>query len=166
VALSASNGEGSGLVVPGTGIMLNNMLGEEDLNPGGFNNWACNRRMTSMMAPSILLMPGNRSVALGSGGSNRLRTAILQVILNLTDCSMTPDEAVNNPRIHYENGKLSIEDGFSAGELEGLIRDYPDHKIWNGKNLFFGGVHVAGRSGENFYGAGDPRRGGVSVILE
>ncbi|TVQ12013.1 MAG: Gamma-glutamyltranspeptidase [Balneolaceae bacterium] len=165
-ALSASNGEGSGLVVPGTGIMLNNMLGEEDLNPGGFNNWACNRRMTSMMAPSILLMPGNRSVALGSGGSNRLRTAILQVILNLTDLAMPPDEAVNSPRIHYENGILSIEDGFSAGDLEELIRDYPGHKIWNGKNLFFGGVHVAGRSGDNFYGAGDPRRGGVSVILE
>jgi gamma-glutamyltranspeptidase / glutathione hydrolase len=165
-ALSASNGEGSGLVVPGTGIMLNNMLGEEDLNPGGFGKWARNRRMTSMMAPSILLMPGNRSAALGSGGSNRLRTAILQVILNLTDRGMTSAEAVNHPRIHYENGKLSVEDGYSPDELDELIGKYPDHKIWNGKNLFFGGVHVAGRSGESFFGAGDPRRGGVSITLD
>jgi gamma-glutamyltranspeptidase / glutathione hydrolase len=164
-ALSASNGEGSGLVVPGTGIMLNNMLGEEDLNPGGFGNWACNSRMTSMMAPSILLMPGNKSVALGSGGSNRLRTAILQVILNLTDRGMTSAEAVNNPRIHYENGTLSVEEGFSADELNELTGEYPDHKIWNSKNLFFGGVHVAGQAGENFFGAGDPRRGGVSLTL-
>ncbi|MFU8859271.1 MAG: gamma-glutamyltransferase family protein [Cyclonatronaceae bacterium] len=162
-ALSASNGEGSGLVVPGTGVMLNNMLGEEDLNPGGFDKWACNRRMTSMMAPSILLMPDNRSVALGSGGSNRLRTAILQVILNLTDRGMAPVEAVNHPRIHYENGLLSAENGFSAADLDDLLREYPVHKVWNGKNLFFGGVHVAGRSGKNFIGAGDPRRGGVAV---
>jgi gamma-glutamyltranspeptidase / glutathione hydrolase len=164
-ALSASNGEGSGLVVPGTGIMLNNMLGEEDLNPGGFDSWTCNRRMTSMMAPSILLMPGNRSVALGSGGSNRLRTAILQVILNLTDRGMSPAEAVNHPRIHYENGMLSVEEGFSDDELDDLTGEYPVHKIWSGKNLFFGGVHIAGRSGNGFFGAGDPRRGGVSVTL-
>lgn len=164
-ALSASNGEGSGLVVPGTGVMLNNMLGEEDLNPGGFDSWTCNRRMTSMMAPTILMMPGNRNVALGSGGSNRLRTAILQVILNLTDRGMSPVEAVNHPRIHYENGMLSVEDGFSDDELDDLTGEYPVHKVWSGKNLFFGGVHIAGSSDDSFSGAGDPRRGGASVTI-
>ncbi|NCF83641.1 MAG: Gamma-glutamyltranspeptidase, partial [Proteobacteria bacterium] len=84
-SLTVSNGEGSGYVVPGTGIVMNNMLGEEDLNPGGFQRWPEGHRMTSMMAPTLLEWPDGDTVALGSGGSNRLRTAILQVLLNLID---------------------------------------------------------------------------------
>jgi len=84
-ALTVSNGEGNGYVIPGTGVMLNNMLGEEDLNPEGFHRWPTAHRMTSMMAPTILLERDGRTVATGSGGSNRIRTAILQVLLNLVE---------------------------------------------------------------------------------
>ena len=106
--LTASNGEGCGHMIPDTGVMLNNMLGEEDLNPDGFYRWPANRRMTSMMAPTLVISPQGRKISLGSGGSNRLRTAILQEQVNNIDFDRTFDEAVNNPRIHFENDQLRM----------------------------------------------------------
>ena len=101
-SLTLSNGEGSGRVVPGTGVVLNNMLGEEDLNPGGFHRWPPGHRMASMMAPTALRWPDGRLVATGSGGSNRIRSAVLQMIVNLVDHGMDVDSAVRAPRIHVE----------------------------------------------------------------
>lgn len=164
-SLTTSNGEGCGHVVPDTGIMLNNMLGEEDLNPLGLHRWPPDRRMTSMMAPSIAFLPYQRQVALGSGGSNRLRTAILQVLLNLIDFTMPLEEAVNSPRIHYERGYLSLEGGFAGGELQMLLRHYPQHKLWPTCNLFFGGVHCVEKRAGEFSGIGDQRRGGVARVI-
>lgn len=164
-SLTSSNGEGSGVMIPGTGVMLNNMLGEEDLNPGGFHSWQENQRMTSMMAPAILDLPGGMRVALGSGGSNRIRTAMLQVLSNLADFGMAPAEAVGSPRIHYEDGLLNAERGFENGAVSGLKKQYPNLKTWKEKSLFFGGVQVVSRGPNGFSGAGDERRGGVSVIV-
>ena len=164
-SMTSSNGEGSGVMIPGTGVMLNNMLGEEDLNPGGFNNWQTGQRMTSMMAPAIVKLPDGRRVALGSGGSNRIRTAMMQILTNLIDFDMTPGEAVSSPRIHYEEGLMNIEGGFEGDVIAGITKQYPDHKIWKEKNLFFGGAHVAGSGPKGFSGAGDERRGGVSIIV-
>ena len=161
-ALTVSNGEGCGHVVPGTGIMLNNMLGEEDLHPDGFDAWPENSRISSMMAPSVLLDADGRATALGSGGSNRLRTAILQVLLNMIDLGMAPEPAVTAPRIHYERGLLNVEGGFDDTTVEALTAAYPNHQLWPRHNLFFGGTHVATCSGG---GAGDPRRGGVAVAV-
>ena len=79
-AMTLSNGEGSGCLIPGTGIMTNNMLGEEDINPAGIDNWQPDRRLGSMMAPTLVLGEGYQ-VALGSGGSNRIRSAIVQVLV-------------------------------------------------------------------------------------
>ncbi|MGR9073122.1 MAG: gamma-glutamyltransferase [Gammaproteobacteria bacterium] len=164
-SLTTSNGEGCGRFAPGTGIMLNNMLGEEDLNPRGFHAWNLNQRMTSMMAPCIAALPDGRQIALGSGGSNRLRTAILQVLLNLIDFGMPLDEAVNAPRLHCEGGLLSVEGGFHPDELKSLLKDYPNHKLWDGKNLFFGGTHSALMGNGQFAGVGDPRRGGCAAVV-
>lgn len=162
-SLTSSNGEGSGVMIPGTGVMLNNMLGEEDLNPGGFNNWQAGQRMTSMMAPAIVRMPDGTRAALGSGGSNRIRTTMIQVLMNLIDFGMTPDEAVSSPRIHNEDGLINIEGGFDDDVITKLVKEYHDHKIWKEKNLFFGGAHVVSIGPNGFSGAGDERRGGVSV---
>jgi gamma-glutamyltranspeptidase/glutathione hydrolase len=107
-SLTLSNGEGCGHVLPVTGIMLNNMLGEEDLNPEGFHRWGEDLRLSSMMAPTLAEHAG-RLIALGSGGSNRLRTAILQVLCNLIDLGLSPEASVAAPRIHLERGKISIE---------------------------------------------------------
>ncbi len=159
--LSFSNGEGCGEIVPGAGLMLNNMLGEEDLVPQGFHRWPLNQRMTSMMAPSMLLFPDGRLVATGSGGSKRIRSAILHVILNLIDYGTSVEEAVNRPRIFLENGHLSVEGGYDAVQVERLVERYPEHRVWDDVNLFFGGAHTVERRAGGFDGAGDPRRAGV-----
>jgi gamma-glutamyltranspeptidase/glutathione hydrolase len=163
-AMTVSNGEGCGYLIPGTGIMLNNMLGEEDLQPGGFHQWRENRRMTSMMSPTLVTLGDARCMALGSGGSNRIRTALMQVISNRVDFAMTPERAVEVPRIHCERGQLDIEPGYSAETLAQLLGLYPDGNIWHERNLFFGGVHAVERDGGHFHGVGDPRRGGVSRL--
>ena len=165
-SLSISNGEGSAYIVPGTGIMLNNMLGEADINVGGFHQRPQDVRMSSMMAPSLIVGDGGEMVAMGSGGSNRIRTALLQVMLNLRAFAMPLAQAVGSARVHFEDGLLSIEGQFGEVESAALARAFPDAKVWAERNMFFGGVHAVrfepatGR----FDGAGDPRRGGVAVI--
>jgi gamma-glutamyltranspeptidase/glutathione hydrolase len=164
--MSLSNGEGCGHVVPGTGIMLNNMLGEEDLNPGGFHSWPPGRRMTSMMSPSLMTLADGRLVALGSGGSNRIRTAVLQVMHNVIDHGMSLDEAVNAPRVHFERGLLNIEGGFSDATTDELMERFPACHVWEDRNLFFGGVHaVSYHPASGFDGAGDARRCGLTIAV-
>lgn len=161
-SLTASNGEGCAYVLPGTGIMLNNMLGEEDLNPGGFHRWRPGARLASMMSPTVVEKPDGTRYALGSGGSNRIRSAITQVLVNLLDFELPPGEAVSAPRIHLEGELLSIEHGYPAPTLEALKAAAPRSHAWPDLNLFFGGVHtVSVGHGGWFDGAGDPRRGGV-----
>ena len=165
-SMTVSNGEGCGSMVTHTGIMLNNMLGEQDLNLDGFHRWNENQRMTSMMAPSLIRKPDGTLVATGSGGSNRIRTALLQVVMNLVHFDMDVATAVKNPRIHLEADKLSVEGGFSADQVDRLTADFPNHEVWQDLNLFFGGAHtVMARHGE-FAGVGDPRRGGVCRVVE
>ncbi len=164
-AMTVSNGEGCGTIVPGTGIMLNNMLGEEDLNPGGFHQWHADQRMTSMMSPGIINRSDGVMVALGSGGSNRIRTAILQTIINLIDFDMPLAAAVASARVHFENDFLNIEPGYQGAVLEKLVADYPDNKCWDELSLFFGGVHAVQYDGYEFSGVGDTRRGGVAKTV-
>jgi gamma-glutamyltranspeptidase/glutathione hydrolase len=136
------------------------MLGEEDLNPQGFHRWSEDVRVSSMMAPAVA-EHGDRLIALGSGGSNRLRTAILQTLSNLVDFGMSAAEAVAAPRIHIERGRASMEPGFAPAAIEALTAEWPDHHLWEQANLFFGGCHTVVRDQNGFDGAGDPRRGGV-----
>lgn len=164
-SLTSSNGEGSGVMIPGTGIMLNNMLGEQDLNPGGFHSWQPNERVTSMMAPGILKMNGDTSIAFGSGGSNRIRTAILQLLMHVIDYEMPLKDAVNAPRIHIEDNLLNSEVNLNKKEYSGLRKFYPNQKIWGKKSLYFGGAHSVGRWPKGFSGAGDVRRGGVGRVV-
>ncbi len=165
-SMTTSNGEGSAYVIPGTGIMLNNMLGEEDINPRGFHRGPPGQRLSSMVSPT-LIFGDDSGMAMGSGGSNRIRTAMLQVLLNLIDFRASLRTAVNRPRIHFENGLLSIEPGFAAAELACLEQRFPQQKLWHERSLFFGGVHVAGGDAAHrrFHGAGDPRRGGAALVV-
>jgi gamma-glutamyltranspeptidase/glutathione hydrolase len=166
-SVTTSNGEGSAYVVPNTQIMLNNMLGEADLHPQGFHQWQPNQRISSMMAPTILLQGGQPKIVLGSGGSNRIRTAILQVMINLLDAGMPLETAVNAPRLHWEQGTLHLEPGHSPTSLQQLNRAKLGQICpWQQQNMFFGGVHAATVNGQGeFQGAGDPRRGGSAIAL-
>jgi gamma-glutamyltranspeptidase/glutathione hydrolase len=165
-SVTCSNGSCSGVVPPGTGIHLNNMLGEEDLNPFGFNRHAPGTRVTSMMAPTVVLRDGEIELALGSGGSNRLRSAILQAITYVIDHGMDIEEAVGRGRMHYEGGILHVEGDFDDAALGDLERRGYQLLRWKDVNLFFGGVHAVYRdpvTGE-LSGAGDPRRDGAAVV--
>jgi gamma-glutamyltranspeptidase/glutathione hydrolase len=164
-AVSLSNGEGCGRLWPGTGIHLNNMLGEEDLNPRGFHRWPAGTRMGSMMAPTAAALPDGRRLALGSGGSNRLRSAILQVLLNLADFHLPLAEAVAAPRLHVERGAADVEPGYSDAALAALAAEVERITVWEGPNLFFGGVHAVERNAQGRLNAvGDARRGGVGQV--
>ncbi len=164
-AATVSNGEGCGHMIPGTGIMLNNMLGEEDLNPHGLGAWPNNRRMSSMMAPAALHLPGGDMAIVGSGGSNRIRTAILQVLINMVDFGMDARAAVEAPRLHQEGKHLDFEALVSREAAATLARAFPDYRAWPTRNMFFGGVHTVVRTPSGaLFGAGDPRRAGVCVV--
>jgi gamma-glutamyltranspeptidase / glutathione hydrolase len=164
-SVTISNGEGSSYIVPGTGIMLNNMLGEADLNPLGFHQWECDRRISSMMSPTIVLKEGTPELVLGSGGSNRIRTAILQVISNLLDFDLSIEEAVTSPRVHWENDIFNIEPISRPEIVEQLqLPQATQVVLWQQQNMFFGGVHAVRKnaSGE-MEGSGDPRREGIAI---
>ena len=167
VAVSLSNGEGNGYVVGKFGFMLNNMLGEEDLAPDGLGAWHEGVRLSSMMAPTVITERDGSVTALGTGGSNRIRTAILQVAVNLLDRGMRLDEAVEAPRLHVEKcGTLSIEPGFTEAEQAALLALAPEAHAWPAQNLFFGGVHSARRRPNgSVEGAGDPRRRGQAIVV-
>lgn len=165
-SLSVSNGEGSAYVLPGTGIILNNMLGEAGLLPDGVAAaWPRDSRLSSMMTPAIVRDAAGGTTALGSGGSNRIRTAMLQALLNVLAFDMRPQEAVAAPRLHCEEAILSVEPGFAEDAVAAAAADLQIAN-WPAQNLFFGGVHMVRRSATGaFEGAGDARRGGVACTV-
>jgi gamma-glutamyltranspeptidase / glutathione hydrolase len=186
-SVTCTNGEGSGVVVPGTGIHLNNVMGEEDLSPLGFHTHPAGRRMPSMMAPSVVLLAGRPEASsisgrrrsprapgagrrspigggvelvLGSAGSNRIRSAILQTIVGVVDHGLSVEQAVRAPRVHFEDGIVYHEPGLEPDHARLPAREVVR---FHDLNLFFGGVQAVQRSGGELRGAGDPRRGGVAV---
>jgi gamma-glutamyltranspeptidase / glutathione hydrolase len=167
VSVTCSNGTGSGVLVPGTGVHLNNMLGEEDLNPLGYHMHQPGTRVTSMMAPTLVLNERAIELTVGSAGSNRIRSAILQVIRYVVDEGMSVHEAVRAGRLHHEHGILHAEPGFDGAALDELDRRGYNTVRWRGLNLFFGGTQAARRdpSTGELSGAGDPRRGGAAVVV-
>jgi len=170
IGMTLTNGEGCGRVLPGTGIQINNLLGEADINPRGFHTDPPGTHMATMMAPTIATHPGGDIAALGSGGSNRLRNAIMMTLCNLIEYGASPLDAVLAPRLHLEAAQdgfeLNIEDADQqAGVLDQLREVFPRSTLFPGRNMFFGGVHSAFVLDGNVYGVGDPRRGGQSVLL-
>lgn len=156
--VTATNGEGSAVVVPGTGMHINNVMGEEDLSPLGFHRHPPGGRLPSMMAPTVVERGGEVELVLGSAGSNRIRSALLQTIVGVVDHGLDAAAAVGAPRAHFEAGVVYHEPGIDLSELPGrsVVRF---HEL----NLFFGGVQAVQRRDGELIGAGDPRRGGVAV---
>lgn len=163
-SVTTSNGASSGIVVPGTGIHLNNMLGEQDLNPLGFHKHPPGRRLPSMMAPTAVLRDGVPEIVLGSAGSNRIRSAITQTIVRVIDNGMHVREAVEAPRVHYEDGIIYAEPGIDVSAIGPTSHGLAPFR---NLDLFFGGVQAVQRDRDGrLWGAGDPRRGGAAVAVE
>jgi gamma-glutamyltranspeptidase/glutathione hydrolase len=164
-SLTASTGAGSGVVVPGTGIHLNNMLGEYDLNPSGVDA-SPGRRLTSMMAPSIVLRGSSPRLVVGSAGSIRLRGAILQLVVNVVRHGMPVEEAIAAPRVHVDDGHGHCEGGADQPELDRLERLGYELIRWRRRNLYFGGAAaVEVREDGSLHAAGDSRRGGHGIVV-
>ncbi len=165
-SVTCSAGSASGVIVPGTGVHLNNMLGEQDLNPLGFHRYPPGRRMPSMMSPTIVLGSGpSRSpeLAVGSAGSNRIRSAVLQTIVRCVDDGMRAQDAIDAPRLHYEDEIVYAEPGI---DVEALERAGWTVSRFRDRNLFFGGAQAVMRVGpDGFSGGGDPRRGGAAIVV-
>ncbi len=164
-SFSASTGCGSGVIVPGTGVQMNNMLGEPDLNPPG-KTARPGTRLTSMMAPSILLEDGRPRLVVGSAGSIRLRAAIVQIVLRVVDDGLSAEEAIDAPRVHLDEEVLQLEGGIEESVAADLEEAGYAVNRWTERNLYFGGASaVAVRADGELEAAGDPRRGGAGLVV-
>src|ERR687893_438921 len=162
VSITATMGYGSGLVIPGTGIPMNNTLGEPELNPRGFHSLAPGERLISSMSPTICSSEEGGLIALGSPGASRIPTAILQTLVNVLDLGMPLEAAVLAPRFHAEGNLFAYEAGARTGDLDGYGQVLPFEE----PNMYFGGVNAVRRTPEGpFEAAADPRRsGGVAFV--
>lgn len=168
-AVTLTYGEGNGYILGNTGIIMNNMMGEEDLHPQGFHQAPPGKRLSTMMSPTLLRAPDGGITILGTGGANRIRTAILQVLINLIDFAMSPEEAVCACRLHWDNRVLNAE-VFGLPRGRGLLKDLllqgEELVAFDRRDMFFGGVHLVRRTaGGELSGSGDPRRSGTCLVI-
>ena len=161
MSMTISNGSGSGCFIPGTGIMLNNMMGEDDLHPDGFFRSPPGQRVSSMMLPTMILKDGKVDCVMGSGGSKRIRTAILQAVINVVDMNYPLEKAVESPRVHFEDDTVHLEPDVPEKIIASLRKHYTVNQ-WSEKNMYFGGVHCVN---SNMQGWGDSRRGGSFMAV-
>ncbi|MCB9596852.1 MAG: gamma-glutamyltransferase [Sandaracinaceae bacterium] len=162
-SVTLTNGEGCGYVAPGTGVQPNNFLGEEDLNPHGFHAHEAGTILPTMIAPTVAIEGGRATVALGSGGSNRIRSVVAQVLYRLMRGEPL-EQAVLAPRVHAEGEDVWIERAQwrdpdaverALGAVFGRVHPFPD------RAFYFGGVHAVRVGDGEPEAVGDPRRGGV-----
>ena len=162
VSITATMGYGSGLVVPGTGIPMNNTLGEPELNPKGFHSLPPGERLISSMSPTIFTSGDGGLIALGSPGASRIPTALLQTLINVLDFGMPLESAVLAPRFHAEGELFAYEAGARTDDLD----RYEQVLVYEEPSMYFGGVNAVRRTPEGpFEAAADPRRsGGVAYV--
>jgi gamma-glutamyltranspeptidase / glutathione hydrolase len=161
VSITASMGYGSGLVVPSTGVPMNNTLGEPELNPKGFHALVPGERLISNMSPTVVTSEEGGVIALGSPGASRIPTAILQTVINVLDFGMTLEGAVLAPRFHAEGDLFAYEAGARTADLD----SYERVLSYETPNMFFGGVNAVRRTPDGrFEAAADPRRSGGTAI--
>jgi gamma-glutamyltranspeptidase/glutathione hydrolase len=152
-------GLGAAVWLPGLGINMNSMLGEgelitDDLAPG--------RRMSSNMCPLVVIDPnGELIVAAGSAGASRIRSALIDTLLGVLVDGLDVPGAVHRPRFHVVDDTVHAEPGYPDEELSALSEAGWTINQWPGLDHYFGGVTAVGAGGA----AGDPRRGGVGMLL-
>ena len=166
-SVTLTNGEGCGYLIPGTGVQLNNFLGEEDLNPHGFHRHVPGQRLPTMIAPSVGVRRGVPCLALGSGGSNRIRSAVGQVLYRRVVRGAPLADAVAASRVHAEDDVVWVETGGLAdpeAALAALRGAFATVHGFPGRDFFFGGVHAVEVDEHGLpWGVGDARRGGATA---
>lgn len=166
-SMTTSNGVTSGFVIPGTGIQLNNMLGEADLNPAGFHALPPGIRLGSMMSPTIMTRPDGSVVGLGTGGSERIRSALAEVLARLVDLDSPLLDAVAAGRIHHNDEGLQVEPMVDEGVRAALARSgLGPVNVWPAPGVYFGGVNAVERHPDGTVRAvADGRRGGAALAV-
>lgn len=162
-SVTVSAGYGSGVMPPGTGIFMNNSLGELELNKRGLCGWRPGSRLPSNMAPTVARHRDGAVLAIGSPGASRITTAIQQTLLNFMQLGMPLQAAVDQARLHVEqyDGQLQVayEEALPVNQLDVRQRMFP------GISMYFGGVSAAlWHPLEGFVVAADPRRAGGTAV--
>jgi len=164
-AITASYGYGSGATVPGTGLWLNNCLGELELNRAPLRP---GERLRSNMAPTVGRRADGAALAIGSPGADRITTALLQVLAAFARGDATLQEAVDAPRLHVHHLDEGDPDGAVRVEAEDdlplLDPDLPVRRHHR-HSMYFGGVAAALRQASGgLEAAADPRRAGAAAV--
>lgn len=163
-AITVSAGYGSGAMVPGTGLWLNNSLGELELHPEGFHGLAPGTRLVSNMAPTVARRRDGAIIAIGSPGADRITTAVSQVLYNTVVLGMRIEDAIAAPRLHVEifDGvpTAAHEPGIDASRIEDLVL-----RPFTAQSMYFGGVQAAAWHPESgLVASADPRRAGGAAF--
>lgn len=165
VAMTHTLSLGSGVVTDGLGFQYNNGMNSFDPLPGRPRSIAPGKARVTPMAPTIVSRDGRPVFALGSPGSNAIVNAIAQVIVNLVDFGMTPQEAVAVPRIHCEGGAVMLENRTPAAVAAALAaRGHTINPRPFSYDSLQGRVQLVAAGANGWAGASDPRRdGGVAA---
>ena len=143
VSITMSNGYGSGITIPGTGITCNNSLGEPELNPHGFFTLKPQERFVSNMSPAVAWNKEGRVIALGSPGASRITTTITQGWVNLSNTTLAPQESVNAPRLHvdYQDDKYVVQ--YEPGVNPSGLKQHFQLRPFENKDMYFGAFNIA-----------------------
>jgi gamma-glutamyltranspeptidase/glutathione hydrolase len=161
---------GSKVVIPGTGVVMNNEMDDFSVQPGVPNAFgligadanavAPGKRPLSSMSPTIVLKNGKPIISLGAAGGPKIITAVLMELICMLDLGMTPEQAIAAPRIHHQwsPGELMVENSVPENLRTALAQR--GHKIRELSSMATS--HIVARSGDGkqFVGAADPRAGG------
>ncbi len=154
---------GSGVVVPGTGIVLNDTMHDFDPRRGRLNSVAPGKIPMSSMSPTIVLRDGIPYLAIGSAGSTRIVSSVLQTLLGVLEFHLPMERAVGSPRIHIQGDEIEAESRISRASIDALRRMGHRVKLKRPRELYFGGVHAAMISSDDrLEGVADPRRDGIA----
>lgn len=158
-SITASSGYGSGEMPAGTGLWLNNCLGEIELNRRGLDAGPPGVRLPSNMTPGVARREGT-VLAVGSPGADRITTAMQQFLINYMQLGMPLAEAITHPRVHVDTSgevvRLKAEAGLELPEVDLPVTEFP------GLVMYFGGIGAAVFDDtDGFDVAADPRREGA-----
>tara|TARA_B100001113_G_C21107736_1_gene621711 strand:+ start:280 stop:1995 length:1716 start_codon:yes stop_codon:yes gene_type:complete len=164
---------GSGKMIPGTGMLINNEMDDFSSKPGTPNGYGLlgseanaiegNKRPLSSMTPTIIFKDQKPYMVFGSPGGSRIITTVLQVALNVMEHEMNIAQAVHSPRMHHQwlPEVLMIEKGFGS-DTENLLKE-KGYKLYQSSTM--GSVQAIIKEGNYFYGSADPRRPGAGVAI-
>jgi gamma-glutamyltranspeptidase/glutathione hydrolase len=160
-AVTMSAGYGAGMVVPGTGILLNNALGEPELNRLGLHAVEPGTRLASNMAPTTARGATGGALAVGSPGADRITTALMQVLGQALLHHEPLQSAIDEPRLHVrftDDGTPRVEHEPSTAIAEAVrASGLPSH-AYPDLHMYFGGVGAALLGPDGLVAAGDARR--------